>query len=243
MRLDGKAALITGGAKRLGRAIALQLAEAGANIMLHYNTSEQEAQQTLVAIREFGVEAVGTQANLAEMPQAERIVDEAIAHYGRLDILINNAALFWRTPFGTVTEDQWDALLNTNLKAPFFCAQRAGTWMKENGGGVLINMIDTGVYIGWSGFIPYLASKAGLEQMTYGLAKTLAPTVRVNGIAPGPILAEEGLSQADKDRAIERSLLKRMGGEQSIAEAVLYLVTAEFVTGVVLPVDGGQRWK
>lgn len=243
MSLAGKTALVTGGARRLGEAIALHLAKAGANIVVHYHKSQREAESTVAASRALGVEASLVQGDLSEVKQAERVVDEAVAAWGQLDILVNSAAVFYRTPLGTVTETQWDALLDTNLKGPFFCAQRAGLLMKEAGGGVIINLIDTGVYLAWQGYIPYLISKAGVEQMTYSLAKALAPQVRVNGIAPGPILPEEGVTDQEREQAINRTLLKRLGGEQVIAEAVLYLAQAEFITGVVLPIDGGQRWK
>lgn len=243
MELTGRVALVTGGARRLGQAMALKLAGAGANIVIHYRTSAEEATATVEAIRRLGVEAAQVQGDLAEVAQAERVVDEAAAVWGRLDILINNAAVFYRTPLGTVTEAQWDAFLNTNLKGPFFCAQQAGGYLRQHGG-VIINMIDTGIYMAWKEYLPYLISKAGVEQMTYGLAKALAPKVRVNGIAPGPALLEEAYNDpAAQARAIRGTLLKRLGGVEVIAEAALYLVQADFVTGVVLPVDGGQRWR
>lgn len=243
MSLQGKVALITGGAKRLGKAIAVELGGAGANIALHYRTSSQDTAETATEVAKLGVEVCQIQGDLTEVTAAERVVDEAAAAWGRLDILVNNAAVFQRTPIGTVSETQWNTLLDTNLKGPFFCAQRAAPHLRQGGGGVIINMIETGIYIAWSGYVPYLISKAGLEQMTYGLAKALAPEVRVNGIAPGPILLEEGHSSEARERAIDRTLLERLGGERPITEAVLYLAQAEFVTGVVLPVDGGQRWR
>ncbi len=243
MTLTNKVALITGGAKRLGKAIALELAGAGANIALHYHRSAEAATATAAEIRGLGVEVVQLQADLTDVAEAERVVDEAAAAWGRLDILVNNAAIFKRTPIGTVTEAGWNELLNTNLRAPFFCAQRAGLAMQQSGGGVIVNFTDTGVDLAWSGYVPYLISKAGIELMTYGLAKALAPQVRVNGIAPGPVLLEEGHTVEERDHFIRNTLLKRLGGPESVTGAVLYLVQAEFITGVVLPVDGGQRWK
>jgi NAD(P)-dependent dehydrogenase (short-subunit alcohol dehydrogenase family) len=242
MTLAGKVALVTGGAKRLGRAIALGLAGAGANIALHYHTSVEEAATTAADIRRLGVEATTVPGNLAEVAEAEQVVDETVAAWGRLDILVNNAAILNQTPCGTVTAVQWETLMNTNLRGPFFCAQRAGQLMQQNGG-VIINFTDTGVDLAWRGYLPYLISKAGVEMMTYGLAKELAPAVRVNAIAPGPVLLAEGHTPAEREHFIEHTLLKRLGGAESIVEAVLYLVQAEFVTGVVLRVDGGQRWR
>jgi pteridine reductase len=243
MELAGKAALVTGGARRLGKAIALKLAQAGANIALHYHTSASEAAATAEEIRCLGVEAVTLPGDLADVSQAEQVIDKAAAAWNRLDILINNAAVFDHTPLGTVTEAQWNNLLNINLRSPFFCAQRAAGVMRQTGSGVIINFADTGVYLAWSGFVPYLISKAGIEQMTYGLAKALAPQVRVNAIAPGPALLADDHTEAEREQFIQRTLLKRLGGAEAITEAVLYLVKSDFVTGVVLPVDGGQRWR
>ena len=243
MQLAGKVALVTGGAKRLGKAIALGLAGAGTNIALHYHTSAEAAEATAAEIRRLGVEAALIRGDLAETAHAERVVDEALAGWGRLDILVNNAAILTSTPLGTITEAQWDQLLQTNLRGPFFCAQRAGQIMQAGGEGAIINFTDTGVNLAWRGYLPYLISKAGVEMMTYGLAKELAPQVRVNAIAPGPVLLEEGHTPAERAHFIDNTLLKRLGGAESIVEAVLYLVQAEFVTGVVLRVDGGQRWR
>ena len=244
MRLKGKVALVTGGARRLGRAIALKLAGEGANIALHYHTSAPEAAATVETIAALGVEATLIRGDLSQPAQAEQVVAEAALAWGRLDILINNAAIFYRTPLGHISEAQWDALLNTNLKGPFFCAQRAGAEMRRHKeGGVIINFTDTGIYLAWKGYLPYLISKAGIAHMTYGLAKELAPQVRVNAIAPGPALLPDDHPQAEADRAARGTLLNRIGSPAAIAEATLYLVQADFITGVVLPVDGGQRWQ
>jgi NAD(P)-dependent dehydrogenase (short-subunit alcohol dehydrogenase family) len=241
--LNGKVALITGGARRLGRAIALKLAQAGANIAVHYRTSVREALETQQQLVELGVDAVTVQGDLSQTIEAERIVDQAAAAWGRLDILVNNASAFAHTPLGSVTEEQWDLLLNTNLRGPFFCAQHAGSLMRQQGNGVIINLIDTGIYLAWPGYVPYLISKAGLEQMTYGLARALAPQVRVNGIAPGPALLEDDHTPEERERFIKNTLLRTIGGAHTIAGAALYLAEADFVTGVVIPVDGGQRWR
>jgi pteridine reductase len=211
--------------------------------VVHYRTSAREAlemQQQLVGL---GVEAVTVQGDLSRVAEAKRIVDQAAAAWGRLDILVNNASAFAHTPLGTVTEEQWDFLLNTNLKGPFFCAQQAGSLMRRQGNGVIINLIDTGIYLAWPGYVPYLISKAGLEQMTYGLARALAPQVRVNGIAPGPALLEDDHTPEERERFIKNTLLRKIGGAHTIAEAALYLAEADFVSGVVIPVDGGQRWR
>lgn len=240
-RITGRpVALVTGGARRLGRAIAVKFAHEGFNIALHYHRSSEDARGTADDIRHCGVDVALIQGDLASVACAERVVAEAAATWGRLDVLINNAAAFFPTPIGSVTEAQWNTLLDTNLKGPFFCAQAAALAMRE--GGVIINIADTGIDIAWRGYVPYLISKAGVAQMTYGLAKELAPTIRVNAVAPGPILLPDEHSPAERERAARHTLLKRIGGVEAITEAVWYLARADFVTGVVLPVDGGQRW-
>jgi pteridine reductase len=235
-------ALVTGGARRLGRAIALRLARDGFNIAIHYHRSRADAESTADELRALGVEAVLAQGDLADVPSAERVVAEAAAAWGRLDVLINNAAAFFPTAIGSVSEAEWDALIDTNLKGPFFCAQRAAAEMRRGGGGVIINVADTGIEIAWRGYTPYLIGKAGVAQMTYGLAKELAPEIRVNAVAPGPILLPDEHTDEERERAARNTLLRRIGGAEAIAGAVSYLVHAEYVTGVVLPVDGGQRW-
>ena len=140
-------------------------------------------------------------------------------------------------------EEEWDRVMATNVKSIFLMSKHAIPFMEKTGGGVIINFTDTGVDLAWAGYVPYLISKAGVEMMTYGLAKALAPQVRVNGIAPGPVLLEDGHTAAERDHFIRNTLLKRLGGTESVTEAVMYLVKAEFVTGVVIPIDGGQRWK
>ncbi|HEU5013386.1 MAG TPA: SDR family oxidoreductase [Roseiflexaceae bacterium] len=237
-----KVAMVTGGARRLGKAIALALAEHGFNIALHYHHSVDEAQRTADELRQRGAEVVLVQGDLSVVREVERVVDEAAAAWGRLDVLINSAAIFFRTPLGEVQEEQWDALLTTNLKGPFFCARRAARAMRPTGG-VIVNFADTGLDMAWKDYTPYLISKAGIAQMTYGMAKELAPAIRVNAIAPGVVLMQEDATEEQIQRAANSTLLRRIGGAESIVDAVLYLVHAEYVTGVVLPVDGGQRWK
>jgi pteridine reductase len=243
MKLAGKVALVTGGARRLGKAAALRLAAEGVNIALHYHHSRAAAEATAAVIRDLGVEARLISGDLAQVSEVERLVDEAAAAWGRLDILINSAAVFFETPLNSLQEAQWNRLIDTNLKGPFFCARRAGTIMRQQESGVIVNFTDTGIYIGWEGYAPYLISKAGVEQMTYLLAKELAPQVRVNAIAPGPLLLPDDHTPEEAAFFAQATLLGRLGSREALAEAVLYLVQADYVTGVILPVDGGQRWK
>lgn len=242
MNLQGKVALVTAGARRLGRAVVLELAEHGAHVVIHYHHSAQDAAATAAEVEQLGGKATLVQGDLSQVDQVESVVSEAAAAWGKLDILVNNAAVFFPTPLGQVTETQWDRLFNVNLKGAFFCSQKAAAEMRRTGGGVIVNYVDTGIYITWQDYTPYLISKAGVEQMTYGLAKELAPDIRVNAVALGPVLLPDGHSTAEAEKFASATLLKRLGGSGVLAEAVLYLIQADFVTGVVLRIDGGQRW-
>jgi NAD(P)-dependent dehydrogenase (short-subunit alcohol dehydrogenase family) len=242
MNLQGKVALVTGGARRLGKAVVLKLAERGARVVIHYHHSAEDAIATAAAVEQLGGEAKLVQGDLSKVDQVDRVVSEAAATWGRLDILVNNAAVFFDTPLDRVTEEQWDYLFDVNLKGAFFCSQRAAAEMRRNDGGVIINFVDTGIYVTWKNYTPYLITKAGVEQMTYAMAKELAPDIRVNAVALGPVLLPDGHTTAEGEKFAATTLLQRLGGSDALAEAVLYLIEADFVTGVVLPIDGGQRW-
>lgn len=247
MNPQGKVALVTAGARRLGRAVVLKLAERGARVVIHYYHSAEEAAATAAEVERLGGEARLVCGDLSQVEQAQRVVSEAAAAWGRLDILVNNAAVFFHTPPGQVSEEQWDRLFDVNLKGAYFSTQQAAAEMRRNDGdppevGVIINFVDTGIYITWRGYTPYLITKAGVEQMTYGLAKELAPDIRVNAVALGPVLLPDDHTAEEAKKFAAATLLQRLGSSDALAEAVLYLIEADFVTGVVLPVDGGQRW-
>jgi pteridine reductase len=236
--LQGRVALVTGAAKRLGRAVALRLAEEGADVVIHYRSSQAEAQDAVKEIEKHGRRAVAIAADLSEVSEIKRLVDEAGKHFGRLDILVNSAANFLPASMVSTTEEIWDAALDTNLRAPFFCAQAAAPWLRRTQG-VIINLADTGGMIGWTGYIPHSVSKAGVVMMTKVLAKALAPEVRVNAIAPGTITMEGDPPEWEQE-FVRLAPLKRVGKSEDVAEAVLYLVNAEFLTGHVLVLDGGR---
>lgn len=243
MELHGKVALVTGGAHRLGRAIVLALAREGVRLALHYHNSADAAQATASEAEQLGAEVALFQADLAHVAEAERLIDAASMRFGRLDLLVLNAAIFSPTPLGKVREADWDAVFDTNLKGQFFCAQRAAPLLRADGGGALISLLDTGIYMAWRSYTPYLMAKAALAMMTRQLAKELAPEVRVNGIAPGPILLPDDASPERIARSESQTLLKRLGHPDEIARAVVYLAQSDYVTGTILPIDGGQRWR
>lgn len=236
--LTGKVALVTGSAKRLGRAIALHLAEQGADIVIHYHHSGADAKGAVSEIRKLGRRAVGVSADLAKKMDIERLFKEAEREFGRLDILVNNASNFLHTQFATTTEESWDASLDINLRAPFFCAQAAAPLLKQSRG-VIINISDVGGILAWTGYIPHCISKSGIIMLTRALAKELGPEVRVNAIAPGTISMSGDPAELETDY-IKRAPLQRTGTTSDVTAAVSFLIHSTFITGQVLVLDGGR---
>ena len=238
--LHGHVALVTGGAHRLGRAITLMLGQAGANVIVHYNHSAKQAQDVVQELITLGVRGAAVGGDLSRVAEVERVVDTAVAHWGRLDMLVNNAGIWASTPLGTVTEERWSQLLDTNLRSAFFAAQRA-TPALQAARGVIINIADVGALRPWRNHTPYLVSKGGIITLTEALARDLAPDVRVNAVAPGAALLPDDWTPEQVARATQNVPLKRLGSPEAVAHAVLYLAQADYVTGVVLPVDGGRH--
>ena len=236
--LQNRVALVTGGAKRIGRALALRLATEGADVVIHYNHSKPEADEAVAEIAKLGRKSVALQADLCSVAEIKRLFQQTNENFGRLDILINNAANFIPAHLEDTTEKIWDTTLDTNLKAPFFCAQAAAPLLKKSGG-VIINFADIGGILPWTGYIPHCASKAGVIMLTKCLAKALAPEVRVNAIAPGTITMSGDPSEWEAD-FIRRAPLHRAGTTSDVADAVSYLIRAKFMTGQVLVLDGGR---
>lgn len=235
MRIEGSRVLITGGARRVGRTIVEHLAALGAHVFIHYNSSETEANSLVEALRCRGYQADCVQA---DFDQPERI-EEFVSTLPPIDVLVNNASIFPRTPLKEVTLAQWRNILDVNLTAPVLLAVRLGAMMKTRGAGVIINLTDCGVHRPYPNYLPYLVSKGGLETATLVLAQELAPQVRVAAIAPGTVLPPPEISPAILDAIKNRSLLRRVGHPQDIAGAVAFVIENEFVTGCTLTIDGG----
>jgi NAD(P)-dependent dehydrogenase (short-subunit alcohol dehydrogenase family) len=233
--LDGRVVLVTGAARRIGRAIAIRLAREGARVALHYNRSEAEAAETA---RAAGGEARLFRADLRSVGEIRRLAGEVAGSMGRIDCLVNNASTFGRTPFLETTEEDWDRFHDVNLKAVFFLTQAV---VPHIGEGAIVNIADTGGVNLWPGYLAYGTSKAGLIALTRGLAAQLAPRIRVNAILPGPVLAPEAKGVETMDEAVAKTLLKRPSSPEEIAAVVRFLlVDAASVTGAALPVDGGR---
>jgi pteridine reductase len=236
-KMSGKVALVTGAGKRLGRAVALRLAEEGANVAVHYRESQKEAMEVVGEIEKLGRKGVALRADLGGIDQIRKLFLEVGNELGRLDLLVNSAANFLPGSMISTTEEIWDASLDTNVKAPFFCAQAAAPMLRRSKGSI-VNFADTGGLLGWPGYVSHSVSKAGVVMLTKCLAKALAPEVRVNAIAPGTITMPGDPPEWDEE-FVKLAPLRRTGKPSDIADAVVYLATAEFITGHTLVVDGG----
>lgn len=243
MDLEGKNALVTGSAKRVGRRTALRLAESGANVAVHYRTSEQEASDAVEELRSKGVDSLAVEADLRDLDEIDLLIDSVVEEFGGLDVLVNNASVFLRTPLGTVTEEDWELNLDVNLRAPFFTSQRAVQEMNGDGdvAGKIVNIADWSGFRPYEGYLPYCVSKAGVIALTKGLAKEAAPEVTVNAVAPGPVMLPPDFTEQDKQEIVERTPLQRIGSPDDIAEGVAFLLEgSDFLTGAIIPIDGGR---
>jgi pteridine reductase len=240
--LAGRCVLVTGGAKRLGAAMARRLHAAGADIVVHYHRSRPAADQLVAELQATRAgSALAVCGDLQDVQRLPTLVDAAVARYGRLDVLINNASTFYPTPVGTITAAQFDDLVGTNLRAPLFLAQAAAPALRATQG-LIINMVDIHARRPLKAHPAYSAAKAGLVMLTKSLARELGPEIRVNGIAPGPVLwPERDLDDALKAEIIGKTALKRSGSPDDIARTALFLATeAPYVTGQIIAVDGGR---
>ncbi|WP_286239852.1 pteridine reductase [Neptuniibacter halophilus] len=236
-----KTALITGSARRVGAHLAERFHQAGYRIALHYRSSEKDARtlcSRLNSIRPDSCEIF--QADLHQMEQIQPLADAVLAWAGEIDLLLNNASEFYPTPLQDSSQEQWDQLINSNLRAPYFlCAALAPSLHRQQG--CIINMIDIHAQRGLPGYPIYSIAKAGLEMLTKSLAKEMAPAVRVNGISPGPILwPEQAMTETEQQSILQKTLLQRLGSSEDLAEAAIYLAAAGYVTGQIIAVDGGK---
>lgn len=241
MELKDKTALITGGGIRVGRAITLGLAEAGANVVINYYSSAEKAKATSMDAVAMGVEALPIRADIADPKQVEEMVKVAHQRFGSVDILINNASMFKKTPFPTKDLTSWHKTKAILIDGPFYCANAIAPMMLERGEGAIINIIDLSAWDPWPGFTAHSVGKAALLALTRQLALELAPAVRVNAIAPGPTLPPTSYDEAKIQRTADKTLLDRWGSPEDISQAVIFFIKSDYITGQVIAVDGGQR--
>jgi pteridine reductase len=242
MDLRGRVALVTGGGIRVGRALVLGLARRGATVAVHYNRSETDARSVVDSASGAGGTAGTFGADLTQDAAAEALVKAVMQRFGRLDVLVNSAAVMMRTPFGDVSPSAWDDMFALNLKAPFLLAQAAAPHLRAApGGGAIINIADLAAFETWPGYIPHGMTKAGIVYMTRALARVLAPEVRVNAIAPGTVLLPDDFRDEDAAHLTQTTPLRREGSPEDVVQAMLYLIDAEYVTGETVIVDGGRH--
>jgi pteridine reductase len=239
MTLRDRVVLVTGAGRRLGRAIAEGFGAREATVAVHYNASDAGARQTAAEIARLGGRAELFAADLGAAEAPAALVDAVADHFGRLDVLVNSAAVMQRTPIGQVAPAAWDAMMALNLRAPFFAAQAAARRMAP--GACIVNIADLAAFETWPAYVPHGISKAGIVQMTRALARALAPAVRVNAVAPGAVMLPEAWDEATAERLSLTTPLRRLGAPSDVVDAVLYLASAEYVTGETLIVDGGRH--
>ena len=237
--LRGKRALVTGAGRRVGRAIAVALGKRGATVAVHYRSSPSEAEETCDAVRAAGGQAFALAADLTDRAEARRLVDNAVARLGGLDVLVPSAASFEKLAYDSVDDAAWDRSLALNLTAPFALAHRASPALRAARGSVVFITCSSAT-TPFRGYLPYVVSKGALQKLTRALAVELAPEVRVNAVAPGTVLPPPEMAADAIERIRRRIPLDRIGTAEDIAEAVVYLASAPFVTGHELIVDGGR---
>jgi len=241
LELRGRTAVVTGSAVRVGRQICLELASRGANVVVNYRTSATAAEELVGQLTSMGVGALAIQGDVSQSADIERISEEARARFGKVDVLVNNASIFPKTPIDSLTEREWDDSIAVNLKGPFLCCLEFGRRMAAADGGVIINLADWAAYRPYPEYLPYLVAKGGIITMTMAFAKELAPRVRVNAIAPGPIAPPLDLRPEEVEESRAGTLVGHWGAPIDIAKAAVFLIEgSDFITGAILPVDGGR---
>lgn len=233
-------ALVTGGAVRVGRALSVGLAEAGYDMAVHYNASEGPAHETARRVDELGRRALTVRADLSRPDEITRLTDAVRSEYGRLDLLVNNASIFWGTPFTEVEGEEWDRVMGVNLKAPYLVVRGTADLLEASGGSV-VNVLDLSAFRPFREYPHHSVSKAGLLQLTRVMAEALAPSVRVNAVAPGTVLPPDDAEPEEVDRERRKAALGKIGSPEDVLRTVLFLAGSPFITGEVIVVDGGRQ--
>lgn len=236
----GKVALVTGGARRVGRTLSLALAGAGADVVVNYNSSATEARRVVAELEKLGRRSLALQADVADGAAVIALIERIRQEFGRLDVLVNSAATFESAPFLEISEADWDRVLAVNLKAPFLLMQAAAPLLRARSAGAIVNIADLSAFQPWPSYAHHAVSKAGLVHLTRVAARALAPEIRVNCIAPGTVLPPEGYTGMGSDGTSDRRVVAGAGQPEDVARALLFLVESDFVTGQTLVVDGGR---
>ncbi len=240
MDIQSKVALVTGGAHRVGRSITLELARAGASVVILYNASADAAAETAQEASTLGVEAMAVQCDVADLNAVQRTAQEVRNRFGRLDVLVNAADWFGQHPFPTKNYDAWRRILDITVHGSFYVSNEFAPLLLEQPEATIVNIVDLSVWRPWPNFTAHAVAKSGLLALTRQMALELAPTVRVNAVAPGPVMPLPTYSEERLQRSANRTLLKRWGAPEDVAQAVAFLVRSSFMTGEVVRVDGGE---
>lgn len=246
MQLDitGHVAMVTGSAHRVGKAIAMALAGQGANIIVHYNrTDEDTVRDTVQDMKSLGVDALPVQADIGTPDGVSKLFSTSVQHFNQLNILVNSASIFQQRELLDVTLDEWEQTMAINLTAPFLCTQAAAELMHKNTppGGAIVNILDRGAIMPWKQYAHHGVSKAGLGMLTHTSAVALAPEIRVNAVIPGPVMKPDDVTDAEWVATGEKNLLQQTGDADDVARAVVYLVQESFITGTTIHVNGGRH--
>jgi NAD(P)-dependent dehydrogenase (short-subunit alcohol dehydrogenase family) len=237
VELQGKTAIVTGGAVRLGREISIALAAKGVNVCVAYNSSEDAAMELTRNLPN----AVAVKCDVRDEADVKRMFELALERFKTVDILVNNAAVFSRTPVDRLTTEEFDSVIEINLRGSYLCALEAARIMSTQQGGKIIQIADVGGIIPWSAYMPYSISKAGVIMMVKCMARAFAPHVQVNAIAPGVVLPEEGLSEEEIKKSLSRNAIKRTGSPEEVTNAILFLLNSDYITGETIVIDGGRH--
>lgn len=240
MELGGRVALVTGAGRRVGRALAVGLGAQGMSVAVHYHASDAGARETARLIEKAGGKAWCVAADLTQDDAPASLIADVVGRFDTIDVLVNSSAVMERTPLGEVSAGQWNAMMALNLRAPFLLAQAAAPHLTRSRGAI-VNIADLAAFETWPAYIPHGISKAGIVYMTRALARTLAPNVRVNGIAPGAVLLPDQWNESDAAQLRASTPLGRLGSPDDVVAAMLYLLGADYVTGETLIVDGGRH--
>ena len=238
--LAGRVVLVTGAGRRVGRAIALALGARGMHVVVHYNGSRAGADETARLITAAGGVAIVEQADLSQVEAVHGLVDRSVGWRGALAALVNSAAIMLRTPVGETSVADWDTMFAVNVRAPYFLSQRAAPALGASHGAI-VNIADLAAFESWPAYVPHGMTKAAVVQMTRAMASALAPDVRVNAVAPGVVLLPEGWSAEGAEHLRSTTPLRRLGSPEDVAQSVIYLLEAQYVTGEVIRVDGGRH--
>jgi NAD(P)-dependent dehydrogenase (short-subunit alcohol dehydrogenase family) len=242
MNIENKVALVTGGAHRVGKAITLMLAKAGANVVINYHTSAAQAETTAEEVRALGQKVLSVQADIANYAQVKAMAGQIKIWFGGIDILVNSADRWEKSPFPSEDIGPWERIVGTGINGPYYVTNVFAPLILERGGGAIVNIVDLSAWEAWPNFTAHAVAKTSLLAMTRQFALELGPTIRVNAVAPGPVLPPPDYSPEQIERVATRTLLNRWGSAEDVARTVKFLIEADFITGETIRVDGGEHF-